>query len=469
MKNALSTPETSRRGVLRLMGAGTIAASAAGLDLFAGAGATAAPASPSTPLPAAGDAHFWRQVRKQFVLDKKVLFMNVGTVGSPPQPVLDALAETNVRVAEKAESGYSSFDDTRALAASGLGCDLDEMALTHNTSDGMAKVLAGLSLGEGDEILTTNHEHAGGNAPMQQIRDRRGVVIRRVALPVGNDQRAEDYVELFRQAITSRTKVMVFSAPTYKTGTMLPIRLLAELAQEHGLITVVDGAHIPGMMNYSMRELGVDFLAGSAAKWQCGPGGTGLLYVRNKVDARYNGNPLPEFWPTISSSYPDGGLPPRTRTGTASYDIGRYLTSLGNGSIVLHAGTEAALTMWDRIGRQRIADHVLGLSALLKELIAERWGVDRLYSPKDDPRLVCALTGFNPFVDAGDVVDREKSNEFVSRVRQEHSIVIRNVDFPVIGSASNHWGVRVSTHLFHEEDDVKRVVEAMWKVSRAIG
>ena len=472
MTNVLNTSHASRRGILRLMGAGTFTAATAGLDLLAPASASATSATSATSagaaMPLANDPTFWQQVERQFVLDRDVLFMNVGTVGSPPKSVLQTLEDTNLRVAVAAESGYSSFDDVRALAASGLGCDLDEMAITHNTSDGMAKILAGLELVEGDEILTTNHEHSGGNSPMQQVRDRKGVVLRRVALPVGNAQRAEDYVELFRRAITPRTKVMLFSAPTYKTGTMLPIRMLADLAQEHGLVSVVDGAHIPGMMHYSMHELGVDFFAGSAAKWQCGPGGTGVLYVRNKVDASHNPNPLPAFWPTITSSYPDAGLPPRTTTGTASYDMGRYLTSVGNGSIALQAGVKQVMTMWDSIGRQRIQDHVLGLSAHLKELIAERWGVDRLYSPKDDPRLVCALTSFNPFANAADVTSQAKSVEFVARMRSEHSIVIRNVDFPVIGASSSHWAVRVSTHLFHQHDDVERVVDAMWKLSRAM-
>ncbi|MQA05810.1 MAG: aminotransferase class V-fold PLP-dependent enzyme [Streptosporangiales bacterium] len=75
---------------------------------------------------------------------------------------------------------------------------------------------------------------------------------------------------------------MLFSAPTYKTGTMLPIKMLAELAQEHGLITVVDGARVPGMFAFGYRALGIDFFAGSCAKWQCGPAGTGVIYMRNK-------------------------------------------------------------------------------------------------------------------------------------------------------------------------------------------
>jgi selenocysteine lyase/cysteine desulfurase len=461
------TTGLSRRGILRLLGAG---AAAGGATIAVPSFASAAPAAvaPANPIPSAGDPEFWRKVEQLFVIDRKVLFMNLGTVGSPPADVLSVLAETNTRVAQNTESAYSSFDDVRTLAAAGFGCDLDELGLTHNTSDGMAKILAGLGLKAGDEILTTNHEHSGGNSPMAQIRDRHGVVITRVALPVGNRQRAEDYVELFRRAITSKTKVMLFSAPTYKTGTMLPIQLLAKLAQQHGLTTIVDAAHIPGMMNYRFRELGVDFLAGSTAKWHCGPGGTGVLYARNKVLPQFNPNPLPQFWPTITSSYPDAGLPPRSTTSTAAYDLGKYVTSLGNGSIALTSGAKRVFEMWDEIGRQRIQEHSVGLASYLKELVAERWGVSALYSPKDDPRLLCALTSFNPFRNPSDVMDSAKSAEFVARMKSQYSIIIRNVDFPVTGSAKAHVPVRISTHLFHREEHVERVVDAMWELSAAM-
>lgn len=455
----------SRRGFLRFAGAGA-AVTGLSTTAFSPMAGAAESTRLAANLPSGNDDAYWRAVERLFTLDKRVLFMNVGTVGSPPSEVLDTVDRVHREVAAGAQSAYSNFADVRAVAAAGYGCDPDELVVSHNTSDGMSKILAGLNLREGDEILTTNHEHSGGNVPMALARDRHGVVIKRIELPVGNDQRAEDYVAAFERAITSNTKVMLFSAPTYKTGTMLPIQLLAKLAQQHGLTTVVDGAHIPGMMAYNFHELGVDFLAGSAAKWQCGPGGTGVLYIRNKVLSQYNPNPLPEFWPVVSSSYPsEGGVPPRTSGSKESYDIAAYLQSVGNGSLAIMAGVRNVCEVWDRIGRARIQDYVLGHSAYLKELLAERWGVGSLYSPKDDPRLVCALTSFNPFRNPADVQDHAKSDQFVARMKDEYGIVIRNVDFPVIGSAAAHVPIRISTHLFHQRDDVERVVDAMWDLA----
>lgn len=467
MTNGTTAESTgvSRRGFVGLLGAGAAAVGIGAAGVSPAAGASAGPTS--VTLPPTSSPRYWEAVERLFVLDKDVLFMNVGTVGSPPREVLDTLARTHRDIAVGALSGYDDFADVRAVVASGYGCDPDEVAVTHNTTDAISKIIAGLDLNEGDEFLITNHEHPASLTSLAQARDRHGIVVKQVDLPVGNDQRAEDYVELFRRAITPRTRAMLFSAPTQKTGAMLPVAMLAKLAQEHGLISIVDGAHIPGMMAYDFHELGVDFLAGSMAKWQCAPAGTGLLYVRNKVLPRYNPNPLPEFWPVVSMSYPtQGGLPPRSTGPTASYDIASLLQDVGNTSLAMMAAVRNACEIWDRIGRTRIQDYTLGLSAYLKELIVERWGVESLYAPKDDPRLASALTCFTPFRDPADVVDAKKASALVNRLKEEHGIVIRSISFPVIGSAKDHQALRVSTHLFHQRRDVERLVDAVWALVR---
>jgi selenocysteine lyase/cysteine desulfurase len=410
--------------------------------------------------------------RRLFVLDRDPLFMNVGTVGSPPRAVLGVLEDEQRLVARTALSDYHfTFDDLRGRIGAGLGADSDEMYLSSNTTDGVCAVLAGLALREGDEILTTNMEHPAAATPMTILHDRRGVVINRVALPVGSHQRAEDLVSLFERAITSRTKVLLFSAPVFRTGTMLPIRMLADLAQRHGLTSVVDGAHVPGMLALSFRELGVDFLAASGAKWQCGPARTGVLYLRNKVLPQFNPNPLPELWPSVTSSmtYPSsGGLPPRTTTATASYDAGALLQDQGNPNLAQLSALATACQMWDAIGRRRIQDYVLGLTAQLKQRIAERWGSAALYSPMDDPRLASAMTAFNPFANPKDVLDLNKANAFVARLHDQEHITVRNVIVPVISSPTPHYPIRVSTHLFHDVRDVERFVASAWRLSRAM-
>ncbi len=433
-----------------------------------GVGVAPAHAEPDTSSAHPGDPESWRHL---FVLDRDPLFMNVGTVGSPPREVLRAETDQLELVARQALSNYhGTFDDVRGRVAPGFGCDVDELFISGNTTDGIGTVLAGLVLGAGDEVLTTNHEHPAVNTPLAILHNRRGVVIKRVALPVGNQQRAEDYVTLFENAITPKTKVLLFSAPIFRTGTMLPIRLIAQMAQRHGLTTVVDGAHVPGLFAYNYRELGVDFLAGSGGKWQCGPARTGVLYLRNKVINAYNPNPLSEFWPTITSTqgYPDAGLPPRSTTSVASYDIAALLQDVGNPSLAQITGFAKACEVWDRLGRSTVQRYSVGLANRLKEGIVGRWGIGSLYCPKDDARLLSAITAFNPFANPTDVMDLNKANTFVTRLHDEHRITIRTTIVPVIGAPAAHNAIRVSTHLFHNRRDVDRFIDAAWRLSRAM-
>lgn len=320
-------------------------------------------------------------------------------------------------------------------------------------------------------MVTTNHEHPGGDVPLQIAVDRYGIEVSRVALPVGNNQTAATYVSLFNNRINQlkasgkRVRAIMWSSPTYKTGTMLPIADLMDVAKLHELITIVDGAHLPGMMAYNYASLGMDFMSGAGHKWQCGPGSTGILIVRNKIRPS-NPMPLPKWWPIHTSSYVSGR--DRTTTGTASYDIGGVITSCGSLHTPMFAALVKACEQWEEIGRQKIETYVLALSAYLKERIAERWGVDRLYSPKDDPKLVSALTSFNPFVNANDVLSGTKSSAFVTRMLNDYpkGFVIRNVNVQVIGSPTDHFPVRISTHLWHNASDVDRLVDAMWDLSR---
>jgi selenocysteine lyase/cysteine desulfurase len=452
----------SRRSFLRALG---ISTAAAGFGSALSTGASAAPPTSSgfwsNAAALANDEVFWAQVQKLFTLDKSLLFMNIGTAGSMPSESLDVLDDASRTAAESSGNGYGAHLDIRTAAAAGFGCDGDELVISGNTSDGCCRVLLGLEWNPGDEIVTTNHEHPGGDVPMAILRDRFGVVIKRVQVPVGNSQTAEDYVALFGAEITAKTKALFWSSPTYKTGTMLPIRELVDLAISRGLISIVDGAHLPGMMAYSYRNLGVDFMAGAGHKWQCAPLGTGVLYVRNRVGS-FNPLPLAKIWPTNSSSY---STPANIFPRGPGVNIADRLQSCGSMNRPVYLAWGKSCAIWDQIGRQKVQDYILSMSLYLKNRIAQEWGVGALYSPKDDLRLVSALTSFNPFRNPADITNQPKSSQFVTRLREEYGIIIRNVNVPVIGSAQQHWPLRISTHLWHDFDDVDDVFEAMKDLS----
>lgn len=451
--------ESSRRDLFKLAGAGAAALAAT----------VATPLVPSTAF-AATPRFRLGEPNPAFTLDPDVLFMNVGTTGSTPKHVLANFDDNNRLIARDPTQTLGGTLAMRQRAAPGFGADVEEFVVSYNTTDGMNKILAGVELQAGDEVLATNHEHPGGLGPLYILMYRRGVNVKFLPMPVGNDQTPLDYVRLFRNAMTSKTKAFVFSAPTFLTGTMLPYKRLAKLAQQKGVMTIVDGAHATGMFAIDFEETGVDFWGCSGHKWQCGPGGTGVMYVRNKTT---RANPLPvfNFWPQITNSTTFTG--PRTAANAETYGIGSRLQGIGNPYYPQIEAFTQCCEFWDQIGRPVIERHDLTLSLYLKQKLADVWGVESLYSPKDQPELLSAITSFSPFhpsnmkLPLGDQATAEtnQSTLFVSRMLAEYGIVIRNTTVPVIGSPAPHHPIRISTHLFHSAQDVDRVVRSMRDLS----
>ncbi|AVS95156.1 aminotransferase class V-fold PLP-dependent enzyme [Paracidovorax avenae] len=473
IERAVAEPRWSakRRDFLRMMGYGAGAATLGPLVAACGSsGAQTAAEALREQL--VRDEAFWTGVQDMFILKPEKTYMNIGTGGSMPKLVLDVFDGENRKKAADSGSGYGNLLDLRRQVAPGFGVDADELAFSANTSSGMCHAILGIDWQRGDVVVTTNHEHGGGDTPLKIATDRYGIEVSRIEMPVGNNQTAATYVNLFDERIRAlksqgkRVRAMMWSSPTYKTGTMLPIADLMGVVKAHGLISIVDGAHLPGMMAYNYAELGMDFMSGAGHKWQCGPGSTGILIVRNKMRAS-NPLPLPRWYPVHTSSY---AAKDRTTNGTETYDIAATITSCGSLHTPMFMALAQACAQWDGIGRKKIETYDLTLSSYLKEKLAERWGIDALYSPKDDPKLLSALTSFNPFPNKADVMNAQKASAFVSRMQSEYAqgFVIRSADFPVIGAPSNHYGIRVSTHLWHDARDIDLLVDAMWDLSRKI-
>ena len=465
----LSRWTSKRRDFLRMLGYGASAA-AVGPMLMACGSSNSATQAETLRAQLAADEAFWTSVQDMFTLNRAKTFMNIGTAGSMAKATLDLFDTENRKKAAESGNGYSNLLDLRTLAAPGFGVDPDELAFSANTSSGMCHAILGIPWQAGDVVVTTNHEHGGGLTPLNIAKDRYGIEISYIAMPVGNNQTAATYQNLFDERIRAlkaagkRVRAVMWSSPTYKTGTLLPIAELMEVVKTHELISIVDGAHLPGMMAYDYGALGMDFMSGAGHKWQCGPGSTGILVIRNKIRAS-NPLPLPKWYPVHTSSY---STRERTTNGTATFDIAASVTSCGSVHTPMFQALVNACQLWDQIGRKKIETYDLTLSAYLKEKIVERWGINSLYSPKDDPKLCCALTSFNPFQNAADVTDTVKSAAFVSRLMAEYpqGFIIRNSGFEVIGAAAQHYAIRVSTHVWHDANDIDLLVDAMWDLSR---
>lgn len=414
------------------------------------------------------DHALWKKVSKEFILDKKTTYMNIGTTGSMPLQVLDNYNANNRIVASNPWDMNNKFGNwphttemTDAIAP-GFGANADEIVLSRNTTDGMVSIINGLDFKAGDVVLSTHHEHVAADSPLHIAAERYGVKVIHLEIPVytGRNRITEDdFVDVFANAVArygNRVRLITFSHITYKTGTTLPAkRICQEVAIPNSIPTLIDGAHTIGMLNLDFHNLGCDFYAGSGHKWQCGPGSTGILYVR--TPSRFDNDQENYWW--------DRKMPlwfVNSSLGHLEYFSTQWkLQYKGNDNFPALQALTDCCAMWDSIGRKNIEDRVLALSALCKNELLKAFPAAYFYAP-NDPKLSSAITTINPLRDQSDL---ESLNMFRDRLREDHGYIIRSTDFRVkkYDSVDSH-ALRISTHLFHSEDDVVDLVAAMQQV-----
>jgi selenocysteine lyase/cysteine desulfurase len=444
--------QTTRRDFLRLASGSALGGGLLALGGPALAGGKAAPFKPAQEAPG-----FWRKVRNQFVLDPHSTYMNIGTTGSMPRDVLQNYDDYNRLVArDPASMGgeWGGFPYTTGLVeriAPQFGAEPSEIVLSRNTTDGTTSVLGGLNLKAGDEVLYSHHEHVAVDSPLHILAQRFGVTVTPVEIPVF-PMSDNEYVQAFEDAITPDTRLIVFSHITYKTGVRLPAKKICQLAKDKNIATLVDGAHTIGMIDLDFHDIDCDFYAGSGHKWQCGPGATGILYVRDGA------NRLAEYWPDRVPGY----FPVNSSLAeyTGFFPLNTIMQYVGNDNYPAKRALADACDLWAAIGRDRIEQRVLDLSAYCKQLIRDAFGADvTLYSP-DIRELSSGITSFNPFTDRTDLTTL---NLFRDRLRDDYGFIVRTTDFKVhLSDENEEHAVRVSTHLFHDERDVEGLVAAMW-------
>lgn len=239
---------------------------------------------------------YWEKIRQeQFVLPEWRAYLNTGSVGSAPKPVLKATAEALEKGASYAGNGYPRWGyepltELRSELAEFCGATREEIAITHNATESMNMAVNGLDLAPGAEIVITDQEHPSGRGPWYLRAARQRLKIREVKLPVP-PERPEQISAAILEALSPDTRVLCFSGITTHTGLRLPVEEICREARQRGVVTIVDGAHMPGQVPVNLKAMGCDIFAASLHKWLLTPPGCGFLYVRQEFQDK--------LWPTI--------------------------------------------------------------------------------------------------------------------------------------------------------------------------
>jgi cysteine desulfurase/selenocysteine lyase len=226
----------------------------------------------------------WKKISKQFEFDRGLKYFNNGSLGACPIPI--QLATNGFRkTLDNYPSKYmwggweNEKEQTRAQVADVLNASPEEIALIHNTTEGMNLIARSFDLEEGDEVILGDHEHTSGSVCWKVFQETRGVKIVRPEMPLMPSD-PEEIVEVYRQAITSKTKVISMCHIVNTNGMILPVKAVSEMAHERGIFVAVDGAQSAGMIKIDLHDLGCDFYTASAHKWLFAPKGIGVFYAK---------------------------------------------------------------------------------------------------------------------------------------------------------------------------------------------
>ena len=414
-----------RRFLASTLTGGAVAAIGLKHDLFAQL--EQAPPLPDPTKFSSNDAAYWAELRKQFLIPADEIYLNNGTVGSSPVPVLKAVfdgyyASEKLNEADPEDYpiwGYASWNQFRDPLAEFVGCKRDEIALLRNATEANSYIANGIDMKPGDEVLMTDQEHPGGESPWQLKAKRYGIVVKKVTLPKPVENAAQ-VLNLFIDAITPRTRVLFFSHISTVTGVVLPAKELAALARSKGILSAVDGAHVPGMMKLNITDLGCDMYSSSPHKWLQAPKGSGFLYVRDEV--------IDRLWNTIAT---EGWEEPKIRA--------ERFQRIGSSNVPALCGLRASIKLANDIGLDRIEKrHRAQADYLLGEM--QKRGAESWTSP--DPALRCGIVTVN--------VPPLKRMDLENWLWKTHKIRIR-------GGDPNK--LRLSTPYYIQQADIDRFLE----------
>jgi len=383
-----------------------------------------------TPRQLAGDEPFWDTIRASYRLPAEYINLESGYFSMQAQPVLEAFIG-HVRMLNAEAAHYMRTvmtpDKTRVknrLAAL-AGCGGDELIITRNTTESLDTVIAGFDWKPGDEAVMASHDY-GAMLDQFKLQARRyGMVNKVVNVPL-HPKSDDEIVQVYADAITPRTRLLMICHVVNLTGQVLPVRKVAAMARARGVEVMVDGAHAFAQLDFTIPSLGVDYYGASLHKWLGVPLGAGILYVKKDRIAK--------LWPL----YGDEGF--------ADDDI-RKLNHTGTVPCHTDLGIEDAIAFHERIGTARKQER---LRWLQEYWTSRARAIPRvtMNTPSDAARS-CAI--------ANVAIDGILPGEFARRLMDEHRIFTVAINRREAGIA----GVRITPHLFTSTAELDTLVAAI--------
>jgi selenocysteine lyase/cysteine desulfurase len=380
----------------------------------------------------AADEDYWSVIQQAYTVNPSIINLNNGGVSPAPRVVQEALDRYNNMVNE----GPSYFmwrvldmgrEPLRDKLADLAGASPAEIAINRNSTEALNTVIFGLRLQKGDEVVGTKQDYPNMINAWKQREKREGIVYKQISFdfPIESD---ELIVQAFEKAITPRTKILHITHVVNWVGQVLPVKKITQMANRHGVETLVDGAHSFGLLNFKIPELGCDYFGTSLHKFLSAPIGSGMLWIRKEKIA--------SIWPLVCNDVPE------------SEDIRKFET-LGTRSFPIEQAIGEAINFHNAIGSQRKQERIHYLKNYWASAVQKIPGV-RLHTSLD-PKYSCAICGVS--------IDGLTPQELDGMLFNRYKIHTVGINW------ENIHCVRVTPHVYTRLKDLDKLVNAVTQIA----
>ena len=238
------------------------------------------------------------QIKSLFLLRDDVTYLNHGSFGSCPKPIFKSLIDRQTQLENQPvqfldKDSQGLMLNSRNSLAEFINCDPESLVFFQNPTTAMNEVVRSLKLNKDDEILSTDHEYGAIDKTWDFIckKTKAKYVKATITLPVTDEK---TFTDNFLAGVTDKTKIFFLSHMTSATGLYFPVEQICKFAKKNNILTIIDGAHIPGHFPLSINSLQPDIYVGACHKWLLCPKGVSFLYVNKKYQD--NIDPLIISW-----------------------------------------------------------------------------------------------------------------------------------------------------------------------------
>ena len=396
----------ARRDFLRqVLPVGALGAVALNTDFFERVVSAGAAVADRTAAEVAADEGYWRDIQQAFTLDRTIINLNNGYTCPSPRVVHEALkryldSSNQAPIHFMWNTLEPNVEQVRRKLALEVGCDMEELAITRNASEGLQIVQLGIDLQPGDHVVTTDQDYGRMLDTWDQRVRRDRIAVTKIAFPVPTTNLSE-LTQRITAAITPKTKIIHICHITNLTGQLFPVRDIARMARARGIQTIVDGAHAFAHFPFKVSDLECDYYGCSLHKWMLAPVGTGFLYVRREHIAR--------VWPL-------------TPAAASKSDNIRKFEEIGTHPAANHNAIAEALAFHQAIGTERKAARLRYLNDRWAKRVDKLPGVKILNSR--EPNQAWGLFNVTP-----GTVDPAKAYDFLWSKYRIITAVIKRDDY----------------------------------------